>query len=72
MIKVLFVIIGRIFPMRNRFLPINSTVPKLTGFKDIDMKRLQTRLVPLLVITVLISGIISLTSVYADEDGESS
>ena len=41
---------------------------KLTGFKDINMKGLQTRLVPLLVIAVLISGLVSLTSVYADED----
>ena len=54
--------------MRNRFLPINSTDPILTSFKEINMKGHQTRLVPLLVITVLISGIISLTSVYADED----
>jgi len=53
--------------MRNQFSQVNSTDPKLIGFKDINMKGLQTSLIHLLVITVLFSGIVSLTSAYADE-----
>jgi len=49
-------------------LQINSTVPKSTGFLDINMKSLHSRLVPLLVIVVLVSGVVSFSTVYADED----
>jgi len=54
--------------MWNQSLQTNSTVPKSTDITHINMKSPHSGLMPLLVIAVLVSGIVSLTSVYADED----